>query len=136
MARQLHTEDATFWVAETDLPEIPEPDEAVSYQLRELTTSKWREIRKLNTTMKPNKQTRTMEPVLNDEGFSDDLVDYVIIGWKGIVDRGAEAPCTRETKQRLDGPIKSALVGRAGLTQIVREPEIKAESFRATADVG
>jgi hypothetical protein len=136
MPRQLHREDATTEVCETELVEIPEPDAGTFYTLRELTTAKWREIKKLNTTKRPNKQTRQMEDVLDEEAFSDDLVDYVIVGWRGIVDNGADAPCTRENKLRLDGTIKSALVGRAGLTQIVQAPDARAASFRATADVG
>lgn len=136
MPRQLHTEDATFEVCETDLPEIPEADGTVFYTLRELTTAKWREIRRANTTKRPNKQTRQMEAVLDEEAFSDDLVDYVLTDWRGILDRGQPAPCTRENKLRLDGPIKAALVGKAGLTQIVQEPQHREQSFRPTADVG
>lgn len=136
MPRQLHTEDATFEVAETEIADIPEPDPSVVYVLRELTTHKWRELKRQHTTRRPNKQTRQMEDVLDDEGFSDALVDYVLVDWRGIVDRNGPADCTRENKLRLDGVIKSALVGHAGLTQIVKEPEQQAQSFRSPAGVG
>lgn len=136
MARQLQTEDATFEVRESDMEEIPEPDPEVVYVLRELTTKKWRELNRAHTRRVPNKITKRMEDELNGEAFADALVDYVIADWRGIADRGQPAPCTTENKLRLDGVIKSALVGCAGLTKITREGEDKAHSFRGSADVG
>ena len=137
MSRQLQTEDATFDIRETDLEEIPEADGEVVYTLRELTTKKWRELHKQHTRKVLNKATRRLEPELDGEAFSDALVDFVIADWSGITERGgAPAPCTRENKLRLDGVLKSALVGSAGLTQIVQEPEDRDQSFRATSDVG
>lgn len=136
MPRQLQTEDATFEVRESDLDEIADPDPEVVYVLRELTTRKWRELNKAHTTRKPNKRTGRMEDVQDAEGFADALVDYVIADWRGIIDGGQPAPCTTANKMRLDGVVKSALVGRAGLTQIVREPEQTEQSFRPTDGMG
>lgn len=136
MARQLQTDDATFEVRETELDELPDPDPEVVYVLRELTTKKWRELNRAHTRRVPNKRTGRMEDVQDAEAFADALVDYVIADWRGIVSGGQPADCTPENKLRLDGVVKSALVGRAGLTQIVREPEHREQSFRATGDVG
>lgn len=137
MPRQLQTEDATFEVRETELDEIPEADPEVVYTLRELTTKKWRDLNRQHTKRVPNKKTGRMEDQLDGEAFADALVDYVLVDWRGIQERGGTpAPCTPENKQRLDGQIKSALVGRAGLTQIVREPEHQEQSFRPTEGVG
>lgn len=137
MPRQLQTDDATFEVRETDLDEITDPDPDVVYICQELTTRRWRELNRQYTKRVPNKLTRRMDEQLDSEAFADALVDFVVQDWRGIVEPGgAAAPCTRENKLRLDGAIKSALIGRAGLTQIVREPEDRAQSFRSPAAVG
>jgi hypothetical protein len=137
MPRQLQTDDVTFWVSEADLDEIPEPDAEVRYELRELTTAGWRRLHKAHTKRVPNKSTKQMESVTDQEAFADALVDYVLVGWSGIVERGGTpAPCTTENKLRLDSLVKAALVGRAGLTQIVQADDYREQSFRSPDDVG
>ena len=137
MPRQLQTDDLTFWVAETDLDDISEADPEVRYELRELTTNTWRRIHKAHTKRVPNKATKAMESETDAEAFADALVDYVLVGWSGIVERGgAPAPCTTDNKLRLDSVVKAALVGRAGLTQIVQADAVRENSFRRTDPVG
>src|SRR5688572_20337575 len=98
MARQLHDESTAFPVKESDLPDVLNPDPEVTYSVRPLSTAKFRELQKKNTRMVPNKQTRQMDPELNAEHFADDLIDHVIEGWSGIVDKGQPAECSRANK--------------------------------------
>jgi hypothetical protein len=133
MPRSLHDETSTFDVKEVDLPDVQEADPDVSYTLRPLTTGKYRELQKKNTRPVVNKATRRMEEEVNSEGLADDLIDHVIAGWTGIIIRGTPADCTRAYKLLLDGPIKIALVGVAGLNRIEAAPVEKEGSFRPTS---
>lgn len=128
--RQLHDEGATFEVKETDLPDVMQADAEVTYTLRPLTTTKFRELQKKNTRQVVSKATRSMVDELNGEGLADDLIDHVIACWTGIVSRGQPADCTRENKLKLDGQVKQALIGVAGLNRIEAAPAAKEESFR------
>lgn len=137
MPRQLQTDGATFEVREDALDDLQHADPDVVYICRELTTTKWRELQRQHTRKVLNKATKQMENVTDNEAFSDAIVDYVLMDWRGIVERGgAAAPCTTENKLRLDGVVKAALVSKAGLSQIVEGAAIKEASFRATPDVG
>lgn len=137
MPRQLQSDDYTFEVNETELDDVTDADPSVVYVLRELTTRKWRELNKAHSRKVPNKVTRRLEDKTDPEVFADALVDYVLIDWRGIVERGGmPAPCTPENKQRLDGIIKAALVGRAGLSQIVTAEANRDNSFRTTENMG
>jgi hypothetical protein len=133
MARQLHDDSSTFEIQETDIPGIEQADPEVTYTLRPLTTKKYRELQKQHTKLVPNKQTRQMEQKLDGEGFTDALVEYVIADWRGVYDKGEEAPCSAENKQRLDGPTKAALVNVAGLNRIESADDDREQSFRPTA---
>jgi hypothetical protein len=137
MPRQLQTDGATFEVREDALDDLQHADPDVVYICRELTTTKWRELQRQHTRKVLNKASKQMENVTDNEAFSDAIVDYVLMDWRGIVERGgAPAPCTTENKLRLDGVVKAALVGKAGLSQIVEGAAIKETSFRPTPDVG
>ena len=137
MPRQLQSDDYTFEVKETELDDVQDADPQVVYVLCELTTKKWRELNKTHSRKMPNKVTKRMEDVVDQEAFADAIVDYVLVDWRGIVERGGSpAPCTTENKHRLDGVLKAALVGKAGLSQIVQASEARDASFRPTEDLG
>jgi hypothetical protein len=133
MARQLHDEGSTFEVKETDLPDIQQADPEVSYTVRPLTTAKFRELQKKNTRQVVNKATRSMVDELNGEGLADDLIDWVLANWAGILSKGQPAECTRDNKLKLDGQVKQALIGVAGLNRIEEAPTKQDESFRPPA---
>jgi hypothetical protein len=97
-----------------------------------LTTAKHREIQRANTKKVANR-ARGMEDYTDWPKVVDDLVDYVIVAWAGVVDKGEPAPCDREHKLRLDAPTKDALLERAGLNEIVAAGEQRAASFRQPA---
>jgi len=140
MPRQLQTDDYTFWIAETDLhidTDGWESDPEVKYELRELTTAAWRRIHKTYTKRKPNKSARIMEEETDGDAFADAMVDYVLVNWSGIIERGGTpAPCTTANKLRLDSIVKAALISRAGLTQLVQADAIREESFRKSDAMG
>lgn len=132
MARSLH-DDSTFVIKESDIPEVVNPDPDVTYTCRQLSTVKFRELQKRNTRLVPNKATRGMEPDVDGEKFADDLIDWVIADWSGILSAGQPAECSRENKVRLDGQVKGGLIGVAGLNRIQEAPQQRAESFRGPA---
>lgn len=134
MARQLH-DDSTFEVKEVDLQGIDEADKDTAYTLRPLTTAKFRELQKKNTKQVLNKRAGRMEPQLDGETLADDLIDHVIAGWTGILSKGQPADCTRENKLKLDGQVKQALIGVAGLNRIEAIPEEREQSKSGPADV-
>jgi len=137
MPRQLQSDDYTFEVKETELDDVQNADPQVVYVLRELTTKKWRELNKSYSRKVPNKVTKRMEDVLDQEAFADAIVEYVVVDWRGIVERGGTpAPCTTENKHRLDSVLKGALVSKAGQTQIVEASEARDASFRPTTELG
>lgn len=133
MALHLMREDDQFEVCDKDLPGIPDGDPEVFYTLRKLTPGKHRAILKGHT--KPEFQ-KGVGRVDKTDGFAamDDIVDHVIVSWRGVLIGGQPAPCTRELKlDGLDLDRKKALVDRAGMNEIAREPERRAESFQASA---
>jgi hypothetical protein len=129
MPRELH-DDEPFVLKETDIPEVINADPEVSYTVRPLSTAKFRELQKKNTKPVVNKATRSMESDVNGEGLTDDLIDYVIVDWTGIVSKGQPAECSRANKLRLDGQVKSGLIGVAGLNRIQAAPADTERSFR------
>lgn len=133
MPRSLHDEASTFEVKETELPDVTVADEETIYVCRPLSTAKFRELQKKNTKLVPNKATRGMEDQINGEKLADDLIDWVIADWRGIVDKGRPAECSRENKVRLDGQVKTALIGYAGLNRIEEAPAQRDASFRPPA---
>lgn len=133
MPRQLHDDTQTFTVKETELEDLAQADPEVTYTLRPLTTHKYRELQRQHTKLVLNKRTGNRDEDTDASALADALVDYVLVDWAGILDRGSPAPCTRENKLRLDGQLKGALVAKAGLNQIVEEPARKEQSFRPPA---
>lgn len=131
MALELKTADDITTITDAEL--VPEGDKETSYDLRHLTTEKHREIVKANTSKVPNKRTHQRDDVVDWEAVSDDLLDYAIAGWSGIVSKGEPLPCVKANKLLLDGPRKSAILERAGMNEIAAAPERRAESFRDPA---
>ncbi len=114
----------------TDAELIPDGAKDVMYVLRHLTTEQHREIVRSNTKKVPNKRTHQMEDRVDWEAVSDDLLDYVLTEWSGVVANDAPLPCTRAHKLLLDGPRKTAMLELAGMNEVQATPERRAESFR------
>lgn len=132
MALELMTDD-TVEVRETDLPGIPQPDPDVVYTVRKLPPHTHREILKRHTRSEFVRGVGR-QPVVDTDALTDDLIDHVVVEWRGIQLRGEPAPCTRELKVKgLDWERKKALLDRAGANESARAAERRAESFPATA---
>jgi hypothetical protein len=130
VALELLTEDDRIDVRDTDLDEITDPDVDAAYVLRPLSPEQSRKMRKAHTTHVINKHTHAKDPKIDDDAFADDLIDYVIVGWSGMVSKGQPLPCERIYKLRLDFVRKAALLKIAGGNRTEREQAQRAESFR------
>jgi hypothetical protein len=134
MARQLHVENETFEIAETDLVGLSQPDPEVFYTLRPLTTQKFRELDAKNTKPQPNKRTGGMDLVRDDNAREDDIIDFIVKDWRGITANGQAAECTRDNKIKgMDPQIKTALINAAGTNR--RTQAEKDSSFRGSEGV-
>jgi len=132
MALQLTRQGDTITVKDSELGVAPS-DADTSYTVQLLTRATYREIAHRHTKKRPNRRTGQMEDVTDWEAVSDDLIDYIVQGWDGVLDNGAPAPCSRENKLKLDGGRTTALMDVAGLSQIQSASEVKASSFRGAA---
>jgi hypothetical protein len=134
MAVKLTRKGDTITVTDADL--VSGGDPGTTYMLQLMTRHDYRELVRKNTTRKPNPRTRGMEDVTDMEALGDDLVDFVLQGWSGVVDDdGADAPCTRENKLLIDAGRTQAMQERAGVSQVQTGDEGRAESFRSASDV-
>lgn len=132
MAREVLSDDDLIWVNETELAGVTDADPEIAYQIRKLTPTKHREIVKRHT--KPVFE-RGVGRVEKTDGYAamDDIIDHVLADWRGILLHGEKCPVTRDWKLTgLDLDRKKAIVDRAGMNEIAREPERRAESFPTT----
>jgi hypothetical protein len=132
MAKQLNEGDAVFTV--TDAKLLQDGDKDTAYTLRRLTRAKYREVQKQNTEKVVNKRTHQREDQTDWAAMTDDLLDYTIVGWTGVVIGGVAAPCDRHHKMLLDAPTVDAILERAGLNAITGAQgdaqDVREASFR------
>ena len=128
MALELKDESATWTITDADL--IQGGDKETTYTIRRLTLEKHREIRRRHTS-KPTYR-RQYEHV-NEEAFQDDLFDYVLVGWSGVIVNGKEAPCDSAHRALLDVPRRIQILDAAGMNEIRAQEDARDASFRATA---
>jgi hypothetical protein len=134
MPLQLLSPDTLLEVRDVDLPDVASPCEDVTYTVRQMSPAIAREMAKKHTKRRPNSTTHRMEEILDREALGEDVIDYVLVNWTGVLmPDGTPAPCTAEHKsQGLDGARKIALANIAG-SNAVREAEARADSFRRPA---
>lgn len=135
MALQLIDESETLDVKDSELPEVPDGDPEVTYTLRPISTAMHRSMAKTHTKTIINPRTHQKEEKLDGVALADDLFDYALVGWAGVLWKGQPAALTRDNKMKIDALRKSSMLGLAGLNQIARQPEVKAESFRAAEEL-
>ena len=130
MAVHLLNEDTEITVTDVDLVgEVG--DASTTYTVRKLTPVRQREFRRKHTRQANFKRQESV----NWDAVADDQIDYLLVSWTGIVDRGQPVPCERQYKLRLDQVRKAALLDKAGLSDVVAEEEAKDASFRTTPGV-
>ena len=133
MALNLKTLDAIEEIKDSDL--VPDGDKETVYKIRHITIEKNREVVKRHTRKVPNRRTHTQDSVTDYEAVGDELLDYVLVDWSGVVSDGTPLPCTTDNKLLLDGVRRAALLEKAGMNEVQAAPERRAESFRAPATV-
>jgi hypothetical protein len=133
VARALIDENRSEWVAEKELIADGDPD--VSYQIRPISVKTYRRISEEKTTLVLNRRTHRKDSETDHTAVSDALLDFALVGWKGIESApGVAAPCTVDAKLALPGILITAIVEYATQTGGAhgRSPEERRESFRAT----
>lgn len=124
MAVSLLEDGQTVDVRDADL--IEGGDKETVFTLRKITPEKQRELRKRHT--RPGNYRR--HESINDEALQDDLIDYIVAAWSGVVSSGQVVPCERAYKLRLDVVRKSAMLERAVIAEVVEVEEARDKSFR------
>lgn len=133
MALHLMSDGDQVEVADKDLPGVTDGDPDVHYTVRKLSPETHRKIVKAHSKSEFVRGVGRVERPDTD-AITDDLIDYVLVGWRGVLLKGEPAPCTRELKlQGLDWERKRALLEKAGANEITRAPERRAESFHPPA---
>jgi hypothetical protein len=131
MAISLLNATARIQVKDSDLDDVAGGDPGTVYTVRQITPDINRALAEKNTIKVPNRKTHRMDSEVDNVALLDDLIDYAILDWTGILDNGEPAPCTRENKVLLDQPRKLALLSVSGLNR--KAAEVRAESFRQPA---
>lgn len=133
MALHLLDEGQRYEVSDEKLEDVQGGDPETVYVYRQIPPHVNRQLSKQHTTYPINRRTGQRETVVDHLSLLDDLLDYALIGWRGILHKGQSVPCEREYKVLLDYPRKTALLQLAGMNRTA--PEDREESFRPTADV-
>jgi hypothetical protein len=119
MALTFAKEEETFEICETDMG-LVDADKEVFYTLRRPSDKTKKDLRKSFTKTFRNVST------FDQEGYGDALLDYVLVGWKGILLNGDPAPCVLEWKQKLGVARSQAIAEIVGATM----EDARGTSFR------
>ena len=129
MPVQLQDADDVITAKDSELAGVTDGDPETVYTLRPISVEDHRAITKQHTKEVVNRRTHQKESEVDWGAVNDDVLDFVLRDWTGILRKGRPAPCTRENKLKLDAPRRQALSDVAGLNQVQRAPEVRAESF-------
>lgn len=131
MALHVTNDDTTIAVVDSDL-DVPNGDPETSYTIRLLTREVMKDAIKRHTT-RARQRTGQMVTEVDWPSVNDDLFDYALVGWQGVLWNGEPAPCERSLKLRIDILRQQALLEQAGMSQVSKsDAEVRSESFRAT----
>lgn len=123
-------DDEPIVVKDSDLDGITDGDPDTTYTLRPIGVDDHRRLQKQFTKDIIDRRSHQKVPQTDFEGLNDAVLDFVLVGWSGVLMKGAPADCVLANKLKLDGPRRVALAGLAGMNQIARSPEVRVESFR------
>jgi hypothetical protein len=110
-----------FPVRDSDL--ISGGDAETVYTVRPLTRETAKRLRRSHTTT-----VRGIDRI-DQDGLTEDLLDYCLTGWEGILWKGQPAPCDRAMKLQLDTVRILGLIDRAGLSRVLAAEADRAASF-------
>jgi len=133
MPVQLLDSDERREVSDAALIGVTDGDPETVYVIRSIGIDEHRAIAKRHTTEILDRRSHQKVPETNYHAVVDDVLDFVLVDWRGILFRGQPVPCERAYKLKLDYVRKQALSDLAGMNQIQRAPEVRAESFRQPA---
>lgn len=131
MALELLDDATRIDVKDSELDDIKDGDPDTVYVVRQISPDVRKEIVKRHTSTPINRQTGQRDRVVDNDAYFDDLLDYALVDWRGILLNGEPVPCVRGHKMRLDMPRKLALLGVAGLNRTA--PADRDRSFRSPA---
>lgn len=120
-------------VTDSELPGVRDGDPFTTYTLRPLSVEDHRRLLKECTKIGIDPLSRQKTEEVDFEALNDATLDFVLTAWTGILLKGEPAPCTRANKLKLEGGRQRALQNLAGMNQIARLGEVRAESFRQPA---
>lgn len=129
MALNLLDGDRRIEVRDCDLKDVEGGDPETVYSVRQIPPSVSREYAKRHSRPVINGKTGTREQLVDNNALVDELLDYALVDWRGILLQGQPAPCTKEHKQLLDYQRKVALLSLAGSNQV--DVEQRDQSFRS-----
>jgi hypothetical protein len=124
VARSLLQEDVSYEVAESELElESIAPDADTFYTIRPITVTQHRAFIKQHT-----RPARGGREKVDDKAVSTKMLDYALVGWRGVLEQGRDVECTLENKLKLPTEIQGCIVQAAQAGQ--KTPEQKKDSFR------
>jgi len=131
MAIELLREDDEREVCETEIPGVTNPDPDVFYTIRKITATAHRALVKKHTDHVFERGVGRVEKI-DSLALMDDVLDYVLRGWRGIQLQGQPAPCEKTYKVNgFDFERRQALIDLAGMNEIAGAAERRAHSFRS-----
>ena len=133
MPLQLFDPDERRDVVDADLPGVVDGDRETVYVIRPIGVDDHRAIVKRNTKQVIDRASHQKVPMTDYGAVNDDVLDFILVEWRGVLFRGEPVPCERVHKVKLDPVRRQALADVAGMNQIARAPEVRAESFRESA---
>ena len=79
---------------------------------RRFDTEVYKNIEKKHTKKSKNQRTGVIFADTDDHAINSDLLDYMIIGWRGVKSplTGGDVPCTRENKLKLPSAAKVLII--------------------------
>lgn len=103
----------------------------VTITCRPITKAKHRQTVQRNTEKVLNPKSRAMEESIDWDGVQDDLVDYAILRWTGLVGSDDKVlQCVSEAKRALPGELSNEVVKISSGGQGV---DVSPEMFRAAS---
>lgn len=123
-----------FWVKECDVPGVTNGDPTVEYEIRIVTRTAAKEIATRNVVKEIDPHQRRVVDVVKTDDIDLDLLDYVLVNWRGIVSDGEPVACTTESKRifaEQNVGISRSLISLCCETP--RAEEARAATFRESA---
>lgn len=108
--------------------ELPIGDSILT--LRRFDSEVYRKIEKKHTKKEKNYRTGQMIKDVDEYAVNLDLLDYMIIGWKGVRSpvSGEDVPCTKEMKSKLPGAVKIQVTEACDSESITAEKKTEQQS--------